>query len=46
MKIVGESLHTNYNKNDIIVSLVNLNKLLGLDTNNKSGFASVSFPED
>jgi len=36
MKIVGESLHTNYNKNDIIVSLVNLNKLLGLDTNNKS----------
>ena len=41
MKVVGESFHSNYNKDDIIVSLVNLNKLLGLNTNKKSGLGSV-----
>ena len=41
MKVVGESFHSNYNKDDIIVSLVNLNKLLGLNTNKKSGLRSV-----
>ena len=41
MKVVGESFHSNYNKDDIIVSVVNLNKLLGLNTNKKSGLGSV-----
>ena len=46
MKVVGESFHTNYTKDDIVVSLVNLNKLLGLDTNTKSGLLIRFTPED